>query len=94
MLAVLPGDRCDGALLPYDTWGHWALAAASAAGYFGLVLLLFPPGHSKLWHLAAVGTFTGTAGIVLLLAFQWLAFHMPLVSAARLVTLVLGPGLR
>ncbi len=89
VMAVLPADRCDGALLPYDTWDHWAMAAATAAGYFGLILLLFPPGHSKLWHLVAVGTFTGTAGIVLLLAFQWLAFHMPLFRGSGVITLVL-----
>ena len=76
VLAILPGDRCDGALLPYDTWDHWGLAAASAAGFFGLILLLFPPGHSKLWHLALIAAFTGTAGIFLLLAFQFVAFHV------------------
>ncbi len=88
VLAVLPGDRCDGALLPYDTWGHWALAAASAAGFSGLVWLLFPPGQSKLWHLAAVGTFTGTASIVLLLALQFLAFHVGFVVPRGAVTLL------
>ncbi len=89
VLAILPNDRCDGALLAYDTYGHWAMAAASAAAFFALVVLLFPPGHTRLWQLAAVAAFTGTAGIVLLLAFQWLAFHMPLFRGGSVVTLVL-----
>jgi RsiW-degrading membrane proteinase PrsW (M82 family) len=54
-----------------------------------LVLLLFPPGHTRVWQLLTVGTFTGTAGIILLLAFQWLAFHMPLFRGGSAVTLVL-----
>ena len=89
LCAILPGDRVEGALLAYDTYAHWGLAALSAAGFFGLVLLLFPPGHTKVWHLLAIGTFTGTAGILLLLGFQWLAFHMPLFRGGSIVTVVL-----
>ena len=89
VLELLPGDRVEGALLPYDTLAHWGLAALSGAGFFGLVVLLFPPGHTKLWQLGLVGAFTGTAGILLLLAFQFFAFHMGLVRGGGTIALLL-----
>jgi RsiW-degrading membrane proteinase PrsW (M82 family) len=75
VLEALPTHKFDGALLPYDTWIHWGFALVSGVAYLGLVLLLFPTGHAKLWQLLATSVFTGTVGILLLLAFQWIAFH-------------------
>jgi RsiW-degrading membrane proteinase PrsW (M82 family) len=72
-LAVLPEGKLDGALLRRDSWGHWFLAALSAAGYFTVLLLLFPRGKANSWQLLKVGLFTGTLGIFLLLAFQWIS---------------------
>jgi RsiW-degrading membrane proteinase PrsW (M82 family) len=89
VLAALPDHKLEGALLPSDTWIHWGFAFASGAGFFGLVLLLFPPGHTKIWHLLVVGVLTGTAGILLLLGFQWIAFHMPLFRGTGVITLLL-----
>ena len=89
VLAALPNDRCDGALLPHDTYLHWGLAAASGAFFVTLVLVLFPPGHTRVAHLLGVSLFTGTAGILLLLAFQWLAFHMPFFTPRGALSLLL-----
>jgi hypothetical protein len=89
VMSNLPDDKCDGALFAYDTWAHWGFAVLSGAGFFGLIMLLFPPGHTKVWHLLVTGAFTGTLGIVLLLAFQWLAFHMPLFTPRGILSLIL-----
>ncbi len=74
LLAVLPGDRLDGALLPRKTHVHWAFALVSAAGFLGTILVLFPRGRETAKHLLVAGAFTGTLGILLLLAVQWIAF--------------------
>jgi len=76
VFATLPDDKLKGALLAYDTYVHWGFAALSGISFLALVLLLFPPGHTRIWHLLIVSVFTGTAGILLLLGFQWIAFHM------------------
>jgi len=89
LCALLPNDRIDGALLAYDTYVHWGFALLSAAAFFGLVLLLFPPGHTKIVHLLIVCAFTGTAGILLLLAFQWIAFHVPLFTPRGIISVLL-----
>ncbi len=85
---ALPGHRFEGALLSHDTYVHWGFAALSAGMFFGLILLLFPPGHTKVVHLLVVGLFTGTLGILLLLALQWAAFHLPLMRGGGWVTLI------
>jgi RsiW-degrading membrane proteinase PrsW (M82 family) len=89
VLGILPDHRLDGALLPDDTWMHWVFAALSGVAFLAAILLLFPRGHAKLHSLALIGVFTGTAGIILLLAFQWLAFHMPLFRGRGIITLIL-----
>ena len=86
---ALPDDRLEGALLPERTNAHWAFAAASAVVFLAAAILLFPGGHAKAVHLAGVGLLTGTLGILLLLAFQWLAFHMPLFRGRGAITLLL-----
>ncbi|MCK6474369.1 MAG: PrsW family glutamic-type intramembrane protease [Planctomycetes bacterium] len=72
---MLPGHRIEGAHLPKDSWAHWFYAALSAAAFMGLMLALFPLGHDGSGPLLTAGIFTGTAGILLLLAFQFVAFH-------------------
>ncbi len=89
VLAALPGGRADGALLAYNSNAHWLFAAGSGGAFLALVLLLFPPGHTKVGHLAGVAAFTGTAGVLLLLGFQFVALHMPLFRGASVVTVVL-----
>jgi RsiW-degrading membrane proteinase PrsW (M82 family) len=89
LCAAMPGDRAEGALLAYDTYAHWGFALLSAAMFFGLVLLLFPPGHTKVVHLLMVCAFTGTLGIIVLLVFQWLAFHMPFFTPRGIISILL-----
>jgi RsiW-degrading membrane proteinase PrsW (M82 family) len=89
VFAALPNDRLDGALLAKETEGHWVLAAISGVGFLAAVLLLFPAGHAKTQHLIGIALLTGTLGILLLLAFQWLAFHMPLFHGRGYITLLL-----
>lgn len=88
-LALFPGDKLEGALLPHDTWTHWGFAAISGICFLTVALLLFPRGNAKVKHLVTVSVFTGTIGILLLLAFQWIAFHMPLFRGHGWLTLVL-----
>jgi len=73
LLAALPEKRIEGAHLPVDTWMHWVYATIAAAGFFGVTMLIFPPGAAKPSHLLAVGLFTGTLGIVFLLGVQFIA---------------------
>ena len=73
LFAVLPGHRIEGSLLARDTWWHWAFALLSAAAFMGVMVLMFPPGYAARTHLLWTGLFTATAGIILLIAFQFVA---------------------
>jgi len=70
---VFPSHRLDGALLPLDSSVHWVFAAASATLFLTLLMFLFRPGNAKPRSLLLTGLFTGTVGILLLLAFQFVA---------------------
>lgn len=72
-LGAVPEGRIDGALLVRTTWMHWFFAGAAAVGFWGLLRVLFPLGKATTAHLWATGLFTGVAGILLLLGFQYLA---------------------
>ena len=73
LIGVFPEHRLDGALLPRDTAMHWAFAGMSAAGFLTLLMFLFKRGTAQPKSLLLTGLFTGTVGIVLLLAFQFMA---------------------
>jgi RsiW-degrading membrane proteinase PrsW (M82 family) len=60
-------------LLQRDTWGHWGLAAVAAVLFMLYFCFAYPRGNAKPQSLVAVGAFTGTLGIVLLLVLQWVA---------------------
>ncbi len=70
---ALQGHKLPGALLPRDTWLHWALGAGAGALFLGFIALLAARGAADSRHLTAVALFTATIGIGLLLFFQWLA---------------------
>jgi len=70
---ILPGKRIEGSLLPHDTWMHWGFAFLSAAVFMGLMFFMFPPGHAARTHLLWTGVFTATAGILVLIGFQFMA---------------------
>lgn len=70
---LLPDHRIEGAHLARNSKLHWAYAAAAAGGFFLLILLLFPKGEAAAPQLLAVGLFTATIGILLLIVVQWIA---------------------
>jgi LSD1 subclass zinc finger protein len=73
LLGQLPGGKIEGAHLPRQTWVHWGYAAVATALFLALALLLFDRGNARLPRMLLIGLFTGTAGIMLLLGFQWVA---------------------
>ncbi len=75
LLSLFPDGRIEGAHLPRNSHTQWFYAIVSAAIYWAIILLLFPLGNAKASHLLLSGLFTGTIGILILLGFQWVAFH-------------------
>jgi RsiW-degrading membrane proteinase PrsW (M82 family) len=71
--ALLPGDRIDGAFVAHSSKIHWFFALIAAGAFWGFLLLVYPMGNASSQGLWAVGLFTGTIGIVLLLGLQWAA---------------------
>jgi len=69
-----PDHRINGAFLAADTWLHWVFAGLSAAVFLGLFMLLWPQAEATPMRLIVTGLITGTIGITLLLAFQFIAF--------------------
>jgi RsiW-degrading membrane proteinase PrsW (M82 family) len=75
LFKLLPDGRIEGALLSHDSWGHWGMAFVSAAFFWGIIIGLFPRGNAESKDMLLAGIFTGTAGILLLLGVQWIAFN-------------------
>lgn len=73
LFAALPNHRLDGALLEYGSKTHWLFALIGAAVFFGLALLMIPAASTKPLHVFYTGLFTGTAGVLLLLAVQFIS---------------------
>jgi RsiW-degrading membrane proteinase PrsW (M82 family) len=73
LFEVLPGGRISGAHLPRRTHLHWAYALLAAAGFFGLTLVLAPGKNVRPAAVLFTGIFTGTIGILLLLATREIA---------------------
>jgi RsiW-degrading membrane proteinase PrsW (M82 family) len=73
MYEALPEHRLEGALFTRQSWAHWLLAVLAAGTFFALLVSMFPLGSITRRQLLMVGLFTGTAGILLLLGFQFLA---------------------
>ncbi len=89
IINAFPGHRLKGALLSQSTWMHWAYAFASAGAFLLVIMLVMPSNTTSPLALGATALFTGTIGILLLLAAQWMAFHMPLIRGGGVVGLVL-----
>jgi hypothetical protein len=70
VLMVLPDHRIEGAHLSRDSWMHWLYAAGAAAVFLLFLTRAFPPSSATSRQVLRVGLFTGTIGILLLLAFQ------------------------
>jgi predicted Zn finger-like uncharacterized protein len=73
LLRSLPGGKIEGAHLSSQTWIHWVYGVLATAGFLGLILALFGRGNATVPQTLWVGLFTGTAGILLLLGFQFVA---------------------
>lgn len=71
---ALPDHRIEGALHARDTKMHWGYAGLSGGLFFAATLFVLPRAASRPRHLLLIGLFTGTIGILLLLAVQWAAF--------------------
>lgn len=71
--ASLPERRIAGAHLTRDSWMHWGYATLSATLFLALLAQSFPNTAAGPRHLICAGILTGTVGIILLLAFQWIA---------------------
>jgi RsiW-degrading membrane proteinase PrsW (M82 family) len=70
VLSVLPGERLEGAMLARPTKAHWVMAILAALIFWEFILIVQPMGTSTSKQLWAVGIFTGTIGILMLLIVQ------------------------
>ena len=73
VVSETPEHRLDGALLPQETWAHWGFALLSAAFFLGTAIFVMPARGAKFSTVFLIGLFTGTVGIFLLLAVQFVA---------------------
>lgn len=77
LISSFPGERIHGAFLPRRTWWHWAFAGLSALSFLTLCVAIFPTRRSRPTELFAIGLFTGTVGVILLIVVQIAAFITP-----------------
>lgn len=76
IFAMLPGEKIEGAAFSRHTYIHWLMALLSALVFWLFILIAWPMGRATSKQLWILGIFTGTIGIFLLLAVQWIAFHL------------------
>ena len=69
MIDAFPGGRIQGALLRRQTVFHWLMAMASTALFVGLIRFAIPTSVTAR-EILLTGLFTGTLGVLLLLAAQ------------------------
>ena len=86
---ALPGHRIEGALLPRESKAQWFMALAAAGLFFSFILVAIPRATKYTRGILFAGVFTGTAGIILLLGFQWAAYSLPLVIPRGIVGLII-----
>jgi hypothetical protein len=73
LLRLVPSGRLLGAHLPYRTWRHWLYGLVSAAGFVGVILLLFRARLQQLSQLLVAVAFTSCAGLLFLHLIHWMA---------------------
>lgn len=73
LLDILPKHKLIGAWLPRDSFAHWGFAAGSAVLFMTFFLLLASQKTANPAQLLAMGAFTATIGILLLLLLQTIA---------------------
>ncbi|HEX7900372.1 MAG TPA: hypothetical protein VF950_21570 [Planctomycetota bacterium] len=82
LFRVLRIERVEGAFHSRFTGAHWLYAALAAAGFWALIVGLFPLGRANSLHLWTVGLLIGTGGILLLLGLHRLPFVKVMYDAA------------
>jgi RsiW-degrading membrane proteinase PrsW (M82 family) len=74
---VLPNNMIIGAFVPRDSTVHWWFAGLATAAFLAVAVATFPKGGADPRVLVAVGLFTATGGIMLLLIVQpFFTFNM------------------
>ncbi|VTU00041.1 hypothetical protein : Uncharacterized protein OS=Calothrix sp. PCC 6303 GN=Cal6303_3262 PE=4 SV=1: PrsW-protease [Gemmataceae bacterium] len=73
IINIFPGHRLKGAWLSRDTHAHWVMALAATAAYLVFFMFLASDGSAKPTDVLAVGLFTATVGIGVLLLVQFIA---------------------
>lgn len=88
LFALLPGQRLAGALLGRRSWAHWSYALVAGVIFVGVILLASPgeayAGEVETLHLVAAGVFTGTAGVLALIAIQIIGLFTCIIGALYL----------
>jgi RsiW-degrading membrane proteinase PrsW (M82 family) len=59
--------------LPGETWAHWGLGAVAALVFLLYFCFAYPRNQAKPGSLFMVGVLTGTIGVFMLLALQWIS---------------------
>jgi RsiW-degrading membrane proteinase PrsW (M82 family) len=70
VMARLPGQRLEGALLSRRSYLHWLFAIVSVGAYMTFFVLLARDRSAHPLHLLGLGLFTATIGILLLVIVQ------------------------
>src|SRR5262247_1015051 len=68
LLMALPDHRIEDAHVGRDSWIHWFYAGAAAGVFYWFLVLVFPSSRATPQELLRTGVFTGTIGMLLLLA--------------------------
>lgn len=74
IFAILPGERIPGAFLGRNSSLHWLFAGISGAGFMILFVAMFRRFSQDIGTAIFGAAFTATAGIIMLIGFQWAAF--------------------
>jgi len=87
----IPSHRIVGAALSRHTSAHWILALLSALLFWEFILIVQPMGNSTSKQLWAVGIFTGTIGILMLLLVQVAAVVASALEGGGALLLIIIP---
>jgi RsiW-degrading membrane proteinase PrsW (M82 family) len=91
LFRALPEHKLVGAHVPRFTYRHWMYALAAAVLFMGLMLVAFGTSVAQPLTLLKIGVFTGTIGILLLLAVQFIAEvtqHMGLYVGRSIIVII------
>ncbi len=84
LIRALPDGKIDAsAHLSRDSMVHWIYAAIASAAFLGIIAFFFSKETIHPLHLILIGLFTGTIGIVFLIAVQYAAAYSQSVWLTR-----------